>query len=132
MLSYSLLTVVNNQKETMWKKASTYWEEICLELLWNARVMNNVSTWIVGIRVWRGLHLTLTIENGSEWMFNTTDYDSMDLVSFQAKVAQSCLTLCDPVQFMEFSRPEYWSGYPLPFPEDLPNQGLNPCLPHCW
>ena len=29
------------------------------------------------------------------------------------KVAQSCLTLCDPhglIQSMEFSRPEYWSG----------------------
>ena len=28
------------------------------------------------------------------------------------KVTQSCLTLCDPmtIQFIEFSRPEYWSG----------------------
>ena len=27
------------------------------------------------------------------------------------KVDQSCLTLCDPMDFsMEFSRPEYWSG----------------------
>ena len=104
MLSYSLLTVVNNfnQNETMWKKASTYWEEICLELLWNARVMNNVSTWIVGIRGWRGLHLILTIENGSKWMFSTRDYDSMDLVSFQVKVAQPCLILRDPIQFKAF------------------------------
>ena len=28
-------------------------------------------------------------------------------------VAQSCPSLCDP---MEFSRPEYWSGYPFPSP----------------
>ena len=31
----------------------------------------------------------------------------------KVKVAQSCLTLCDPmdyIQSMEFSRPEYWSG----------------------
>ena len=28
---------------------------------------------------------------------------------------------------MEFSRPEYWSGCPLPSLEDLPNPGL----PHC-
>ena len=33
-------------------------------------------------------------------------------------------------QFMEFSRPEYWSGQPFPSPEDLPTQGLNPGLPH--
>ena len=29
-----------------------------------------------------------------------------------------------------FSRQEYWSGLPHPPPEDLPNQGLNPCLLH--
>ena len=38
---------------------------------------------------------------------------------------------CDPMGRMEFSRPEYWSGYPFPSPGDLPNQGLNPGLPHC-
>ena len=25
---------------------------------------------------------------------------------------------------MEFSRPEYWSGWPLPSPGDLPNPGI--------
>ena len=25
---------------------------------------------------------------------------------------------------MEFSRPEYWSGYPFPSPRDLPNPGI--------
>ena len=30
---------------------------------------------------------------------------------------------------MEFSRPEYWSGWPFPSPGDLSNQGLNPGLP---
>ena len=32
--------------------------------------------------------------------------------SVKVKVAQLCLTLCDPmaIQSMEFSRPEYWSG----------------------
>ena len=32
---------------------------------------------------------------------------------------------------MKFSRQEYWSGLPFPSPGDLPNQGLNPDLPHC-
>ena len=36
---------------------------------------------------------------------------------------QSCLTLCDP---MEFSRPEYRSGQGI-----FPTQGSNPGLPHC-
>ena len=28
----------------------------------------------------------------------------------KVKVAQSCPTLWDPINYMEFSRPEYWSG----------------------
>ena len=32
------------------------------------------------------------------------------LKAVKVKVTQSCLTLCDPMESMEFSRPEYWSG----------------------
>ena len=47
-------------------------------------------------------------------------------------VAQSCPTLCDPVGCvdcqaplcMEFSRKPYWRGWPLSFPGDLPNPGI--------
>ena len=38
-------------------------------------------------------------------------------------VTQSCPTLCDP-ELSEFSRPEYWSGYPFPSPVDLPDPGI--------
>ena len=30
---------------------------------------------------------------------------------------------------MEFSRPEYWSGYPFPSPGDLPNLRMEPRSP---
>ena len=30
---------------------------------------------------------------------------------------------------MEFSRPEYWSGYPFPSLGDLPNPGIEPKSP---
>ena len=30
---------------------------------------------------------------------------------------------------MEFSRQEYWSGLPLPPPEDLPDSGIKPASP---
>jgi len=30
---------------------------------------------------------------------------------------------------MEFSRQEYWSGLPLPSPEDLPDPGVEPGSP---
>ena len=41
----------------------------------------------------------------------------------KVKVAQSCLTLYNPMD-MKFSRPEYWSGQPSPFPGYLPNPGI--------
>ena len=55
----------------------------------------------------------------------------------ESEVAQSCPTLCDPVDCsppgsavpeaplsMGFSRQEYWSGLPFPSPGDLPQPGI--------
>ena len=36
------------------------------------------------------------------------------------------------IQSMEFSRPEYWSGYPLPSPGNLPNPGIEPRSLALW
>ena len=51
-------------------------------------------------------------------------------------VTQLCPTLCNPVDYssqgslsMEFSRQDYWSGLPLPFPGDLPDPGIEPGFP---
>ena len=52
----------------------------------------------------------------------------------ESEVAQSCLTLCDPVDCVayqgpvsiEFSRQDYWSGLPFPSPGDLPDPGTEP------
>ena len=51
----------------------------------------------------------------------------------KSKVVQSCLTLCNPVDYsppgsslMGFSRQGYWSGLPFPSPGDLPNPGIKP------
>ena len=35
------------------------------------------------------------------------------------------------IQSMEFSRPEYWSGWLFPSLGDLPNPGKKPRAPHC-
>ena len=45
---------------------------------------------------------------------------------WKVKVAQSCPTLCNP---MEFSRPEYWSRKLFPSPGNLPNPGTEPRSP---
>ena len=53
-----------------------------------------------------------------------------------SEVAQSCLTLCDPIDggyqaplSMGFSRQEYQSGLPFPSPGDLPDPGIEPGSP---
>ena len=54
-------------------------------------------------------------------------------IAAAAKLLQSCPTLCSPMDCSPpdssvhgFSRQEYWSGLPLPSPEDLPNPGTKP------
>ena len=57
----------------------------------------------------------------------------------ESEVAQSCLTLCNPMDSsmlqaplsMRFSRQEYWSGLPFPSPGIFPTEGSNPGLLHC-
>ena len=48
-----------------------------------------------------------------------------------SEVAQSCLTLCDPMASwsMGFSRQEYWSGLPFLSPGDLPDPEIEPGSP---
>ena len=57
-------------------------------------------------------------------------------VKVKVLVAQSCLTLCDPMDCSSpgssvhiFSRQEYWSGLPFPFPGNPPNPGIEPGFP---
>ena len=53
----------------------------------------------------------------------------------KVSVIQSCLTLCDPMDYspaplsMGFSRQEYWSGLSSLLPGDLPNPGIKPMSP---
>ena len=55
----------------------------------------------------------------------------------ESEVAQSCLTLCNPIDCivhqaplsLGFSRQEGWSALPFPSPEDLPNPGIEPGPP---
>ena len=52
-------------------------------------------------------------------------------------VALSCLTLCYPMDcsppgfsiHQEFSKQEFWSGFPFPSPRDLPDPKMEPGSP---
>ena len=54
-----------------------------------------------------------------------------------SEVPQSCPTIYDPMDCslhqappsMGFSRQEYWSGLPFPFPGNLPDPGIEPRSP---
>ena len=57
-------------------------------------------------------------------------------LKIETEVAQSCLTLCDPMDcslpgssIMGFPRQEYWNGLPFPSPGNLPNPGIEPESP---
>ena len=58
-------------------------------------------------------------------------------IQSESEVAQSCPTLCDPMDCiayqappsMGFSRQECWSRLPFPSPGDLPNPGIEPGSP---
>ena len=53
----------------------------------------------------------------------------------ESEVAQSCLTLCSPMDptrlllSMGFSKQVHWSGLPFPSPGDLPVPGIKPRSP---
>ena len=46
-------------------------------------------------------------------------------------VAQHCITLCDPTDcnLGGKSGQEYWTGFPLPSPGDIPDSGVKPASP---
>ena len=73
------------------------------------------------------------------WLYHNVHY-ILPLIRVKVKseseVAESCQTLCDPMDCtflappsMGFSRQEYWSGLPFASPGDLPNPGIEPGSP---
>ena len=77
-----------------------------------------------GTGLWLRMNIKYTVINDHPEVFVLNIFAVV-----KVKVTQSCPTLCDPMDCMEFSRPEYWSGIP-PSPGDLPNPGIKPRSPH--
>ena len=55
---------------------------------------------------------------------NKTAANSCVLVFVCDQSLQSCLTSCNPIESVGFSRQEYWSGLPFPSLGDLPDPGI--------
>ena len=49
--------------------------------------------------------------------------------SVKSKYTTPLTIACQAPLFIEFSRPEYWSGSPAPSPGDLPDPGIEPRSP---
>ena len=75
-------------------------------------------------------------KKGCSWC-QKTPREWRHLVHVCVLVAQSCPTLCDPMDsiayqaplFVGFSRQGYWSGLPFPSLGDLPDPGIKPESP---
>ena len=70
---------------------------------------------------------------GQDWATNTVPREAR---ASESEVTQSCLTLCDPMDWSlpgssvhGISRQEYWSGLPFPSPGNHPDQRIEPWSP---
>ena len=76
-------------------------------------------------------HKVLLCSTGNYIQYLVINYNGKE---FFKTVCESHSVMSDSVtpttiQAMEFSRPEYWSGYPFPPPGDLFNPGIEPRSP---
>ena len=102
-------------------------------MLRKERKWNHVKCSVKIINGWKRMEE----KNRNKWQEQQIEtMIKMVVVNPSCEVAQSCPTLCDPMDCsppappsMEFSRQEYWSGLPFPSPGDLPNPGIKPTSP---
>ena len=106
----------------------------CCRAKWISYTYTHISSFLDFLPV------SVTTEHQVELLVQSSSFSSVIYFIHEKKVevlvAQSCLTLCDPMdctyqapQSVEFSRQEYWNGLPLPSPEDLPNPGIESASP---
>ena len=79
---------------------------------------------------------TLPFPRGSSWLQSQTRVSCIAggfFTSWATSEVRLFMTpgavACQASQSMEFSRQEYWSGFPCSYPGDLPNPGIEPRSP---
>ena len=123
---------------------------------WNFRITSSVITWeetrillfrhmfsLLFIMKCPGQRNLVIISQYSKWISNCSQRYMYAWTRVCVLVAQSCLTLCDLMEYlsmllsnplsgppsMGFPRQEYWSELPFPSPEGLPDPGIEPGSP---
>ena len=76
------------------------------ELLPHGSLMDHVDQESILPALWSKYLTVHHSINQSEWGIDQWE----QVPDRKVKVAQSCPNLCDPMESMEFSRPQYWSG----------------------
>ena len=73
----------------------------------------------------------MQLEKGRDGFTRGTERDVWTYTALSSQVAQSCQTLCNPMDcsllgssIHGFSRQKYWTGLPFPSPGDLPYSGI--------
>ena len=92
-------------------------------------------TGCVGSQVWCMGCRAQGLSSCGRWAWLPCSMWGLNSLKVKVLVAQPCPTLCNPIDrnppgsSVEFSRQEYWSGFPFPSPGDLPNPGIKPGFP---
>ena len=81
---------------------------------------------------WVEVRVLLNILQWTGWPSTTKHYlvQNVNRVKAVCIYAQSCSTLCDPIDCippgfsLQFSRQEYWNGLPFPPPGNIPDPGI--------
>ena len=85
------------------------------------RVFSNESVLCIRWPKYRSFSFSISPSNEYSGLISFR-MDWLDLLAVQGTLKSLLIVL-------EFSRPEYWSGYPFPSPEELPNSGMEPKSP---
>ena len=118
--------ILFQKSDKMWTFHYCFWfKNVELFLLcWANVILKNV---------WYSItHFCYCVDNIINKMNGLYNISNFFLKTQFSSVAQSCRTLCDPMDCSQaplsvgFSRQEYWSGLPCPSPGDLPDSGTEP------
>ena len=139
---FDLLTIQGALKNILQNhslKASILWSSAFFTIQLSHLYMTTGKT--IALIIWTTYTIICSwkLSNLEKYFWENIYYDFLtskwkwkcQLLSHLGLFATPCAVAHQAPLSMEFSRQEYWSGLPFPFPGDLPTQGSNLGLPRC-